>query len=898
MAVPSATRRQTRQILVAAVVAIAVLAVPASASAAAVPKNFIGMIADDVFAGDAAYRAAQLQGHLDAGVGLERYPFAWNTIEKSPGQFDFSYHDAYVAELAKRGLDLLPILVYSPAFRSSAPAGDANPTKWPPKNPADLGAFATAAIKRYGPAGTFWTERPDVPKRPIRAWQVWNEPNIPSYYPGGPEPAEYVKLLKATSSAIKAADPGATVVAAGMSQSSSGIPLLRFVEEMEKGGAAPAYDAMAVHAYAVDDDGAMQRVQGVRNVMSAYGDSKPIWVTEVGWGTAGTPFEYGTDEQGQAPRIGCAVVRLAEAKDSLGIKGLVEYDWRDDQATSSSGHWSNFAGLLRSDGTHKPSFDAFQQSALKAQAAPGVPNRPPVACMSVSEPAPVAGETVQFSSKSTDAPDGTITAQAWDLDNDGSFDDGTGTTASRSFAAPGSYTVRLRATDNGGASHVVSRPITVVAEARVSGSTLYYTAGAGETNNVTLSGGSGSFTIRDSGATMTPGPGCTASSASAVNCSGSINSFKLDLRDGADSVVNTSSTDMTVLGGPGNDTLTGGPGTDIFDQGQTADGADRIVGNGGVDGVFYSGRIKPVRVSLDDQANDGEDAAGDGTAEEADNVASDVENVLGGWADDVIAGSSAANTLDGGYGKDSLSGGSGNDSFPQSTLTDGADTVSGGAGTDDVSYKGRKLPVRVTLDDLVNDGNDADANGVADEGDNVKADVENVIGGLGADRLEGSAAANSLVGYKADDVLLGGGGDDSLDGQSGADSISGGAGVDKALYASRTLPATVDIDGAWDDGTTEDVSGTRRDNVMTDMESITGGTGDDTLTGSAGANTLEGGKGADTLSGLDGADTLLSWDSVVDRQVFCGAGTDSATADSSDPVPTSGPETCETITFH
>ncbi len=862
------------------------------------PTSFIGMVADDVFAGDAVYRAAQLQAHRNAGVGLERYPFAWNTIEKSPGQFDFSYHDAYVAELARQGLDLLPILVYSPAFRSSAPAGDPNPTKWPPKNPADLGAFATAAIKRYGPAGTFWAERPDIPRRPIRAWQVWNEPNIPSYYPGGPQPAEYVKLLKATSSAIKAADPGATVVAAGMSQSSSGMPLLRFVDEMEKGGAASAYDAMAVHAYAVDDEGAMRRLQEVRDVMSAHGDSKPIWVTEVGWGTAGTPFEYGTDEPGQAPRIGCAVARLAEAKDSLGIKGLVDYDWRDDQPASGSGHWSNFAGLLRSDGSHKPAFDAFQQSALKVQAAPGPANRPPVACMSVSEPAPVAGETVRFSSKSVDAPDGTVASQAWDLDNDGSFDDGTGSTASRSFPASGTYTVRLRATDDDGASHVVSRPIIVNAKARVSGSTLYYTAGGGETNNVTLSGGSGSYTIRDTGATMTPGPGCTAVSPSAVNCSGSINSFKLDLRDGADTAENTSFTGMTVVGGPGDDTLTGGPGTDIFDQGQAADGADRIVGNGGVDGVFYSSRIRPVRVSPDGQANDGEDAGGDGTAEEGDNVASDVENVLGGWADDVIVGSSAANTLDGGYGNDSLSGGSGNDSFPQSSLTDGADKIAGGSGTDDVSYKGRKIPVRVTVDNVANDGNDADADGVADEGDNVQSDVENVTGGLAADRLDGSSAANTLVGYKGDDTLRGGGGNDTLDGQSGADSLSGGANTDRVLYASRTLPATVDIDGVSDDGTTEDVSGTRRDNVMTDVESITGGSGDDTLTGNAFANTLDGGKGADTLSGLDGADSLLSWDGVVDNQVACGAGTDTASADVADPVATSGPDTCETINFH
>jgi hypothetical protein len=36
----------------------------------------------------------------------------------------------------------------------------------------------------------------------------------------------------------------------------------------------------------------------------------------------------------------------------------------------------------------------------------------------------------------------------------------------------------------------------------------------------------------------------------------------------------------------------------------------------------------------------------------------------------------------------------------------------------------------------------------------------------------------------------------------------------------------------------------------------------------------------------------------VDRQVSCGAGIDTASADVADPVATSGPDACETITFH
>ena len=46
--------------------------------------------------------------------------------------------------------------------------------------------------------------------------------------------------------------------------------------------------------------------------------------------------------------------------------------------------------------------------------------------------------------------DGTITSYAWDLDDDGAFDDGTGNTATRQFDTLGSYEVHLRVGDNEG----------------------------------------------------------------------------------------------------------------------------------------------------------------------------------------------------------------------------------------------------------------------------------------------------------------------------------------------------------------------------------------------------------------------------------------------------------------
>ena len=87
-------------------------------------------------------------------------------------------------------------------------------------------------------------------------------------------------------------------------------------------------------------------------------------------------------------------------------------------------------------------------------------NQAPSASFSQTPASPVVGQQIQFADTSSDA-DGTIAARAWDLNNDGQFDDGTGTSAQISFAAAGTYTVRLRVTDDDGATAVASRDVVV-----------------------------------------------------------------------------------------------------------------------------------------------------------------------------------------------------------------------------------------------------------------------------------------------------------------------------------------------------------------------------------------------------------------------------------------------------
>jgi hypothetical protein len=123
--------------------------------------------------------------------------------------------------------------------------------------------------------------------------------------------------------------------------------------------------------------------------------------------------------------------------------------------------------------------------------------------------------------------------------------------------------------------------------------------------------------------------------------------------------------------------------------------------------------------------------------------------------------------IQGGPGYDRLDGGPGDDRLSPYAF---GDVVSGGSGFDTVRYGGHTEPVIVTLDDVANDGRRATASHIADDND-IRSDVESVVGGNGDDELEGNAGANTLHGGDGGDVLTGNGGTDTLKGDAGADTL-------------------------------------------------------------------------------------------------------------------------------
>ncbi|MBY6240530.1 calcium-binding protein [Methylosinus sp. Sm6] len=319
--------------------------------------------------------------------------------------------------------------------------------------------------------------------------------------------------------------------------------------------------------------------------------------------------------------------------------------------------------------------------------------------------------------------------------------------------------------------------------------------------------------------------------------------------DSAADNLNGGAGDDTFYASPGADTIDGGAGNDslTFNYSYLTDiSASTIVG---VENLYTASRNVAAsaaqlqgftRIAFGAYQLDAGVAltlAGPGAVDLATQLGDRSVMFTGSGGADTIVTGGGADTLIGGAGGDRLNGGAGNDRLKGGS---GKDALDGGAGVDTADYRDKTTSVVVTL----NGASDAKVRvgGVAE--DTIR-NIENVIGGSGADTLTGDSLANALTG---------GGGDDRLKGGRGKDRLDGGAGVDTADYRDKTTSVVVTLNGASDAKVR--VGGVAEDTIR-NIENVIGGSGADTLTGDSLANALTGGGGNDTLTGGAGADHFV-----------------------------------------
>ena len=330
--------------LTALVLAVAV----ASPARAALPRSFFGVSVHPPAFDPGVSLTAQMRGIAATGAGTVTLSFEWLHAQPAPaGPFEFTATDRAVAAAARAKLVVLPVVVTSPPWAALTP-GEAFS---PPADPGTYAAYLRALVGRYGPRGTFWARNPSLPRRPIRRWQIWNEPvggNRPDgasvfWVDSRPFAPAYVALLRAARRAIRAADPRAVVVLAGLVGRSWETLRLLYAA-----GARGQFDAVSLHPYTGRPGNVLRAVGLVRAAMRTAGDGLvPILVTEVGWPSFTPNLSWGDEgvRRHQTWWLSQVIPLLAGARARLGIGGVIWNTWitRDHDPDDAFDH----CGLVR-----------------------------------------------------------------------------------------------------------------------------------------------------------------------------------------------------------------------------------------------------------------------------------------------------------------------------------------------------------------------------------------------------------------------------------------------------------------------------------------------------------------------------------------------------------------------
>ncbi len=254
---------------------------------------------------------------------------------------------------------------------------------YPPSSAAEKQAwqnFLKAAVGRYGPGGSYWSTKykqqygQSATPLPIQSWQIWNEPNLKKYFGPGSTTLQakankYAQLLAISHDAIKAKDPQARIVLAGMpgvpraAGSSNARDFLDAIYNVA--GVKADFDAAALHPYGCNLDAVRTGISRFSTVMKNRGDgATPLWLTEFAWGS-GPPDEFCTNKglTGQRDLLVSSFRMILQNRKTWNVQRLFWFLWRDPEPGSTFATYCSFcgtAGLLRHNRTAKPAYAAFR----------------------------------------------------------------------------------------------------------------------------------------------------------------------------------------------------------------------------------------------------------------------------------------------------------------------------------------------------------------------------------------------------------------------------------------------------------------------------------------------------------------------------------------------------------
>jgi hypothetical protein len=268
-----------------------------------------------------------ISGVKAAGSNLVRFPMMWWNVEKVPGHYDFSSFDAILQAFKDQGVRPVVFLAFgNPLY------GDSYSVR---------GADAIAAFARFAYAAAERYQSNDV------IWEIWNEPNLSSFWRPKGDYTEYMALLQATVPAIRQADPTALIIGPALSNT-----VTPFMASCIRAGILGLVDGVSIHPYqgAKYPEALENELKGLQGWIKKYKPiDKQVPVVFTEWGYS-TPIKNDFDR-------GNFLIREALFGLNHNIPINIWYNFRDPvQCNAPKNCW----GILANNSAPSPVYNLFQ----------------------------------------------------------------------------------------------------------------------------------------------------------------------------------------------------------------------------------------------------------------------------------------------------------------------------------------------------------------------------------------------------------------------------------------------------------------------------------------------------------------------------------------------------------
>lgn len=291
----------------------------------------------------------------DLGVKWARLQTGWAKTEKQEGIYDFAWLDQVVDQVRERSVIPWLSISYGNALytEGASATGVGFPPIHTPKERAAWQAYVRALVEHFRDRVTYY--------------EVWNEPDLSSFWKCGPKAADYVDLVRLTVEAIRELQPDARVVGGAIAW---GITpwSIKYLEDCMRAGLHELVDVISYHGYkSIPERHTTQEFPAFKHVLAKYNPKLDFWQGEAGM-------------QSQVPEKARGVGALSKMVSSEDIQARMLLrrfllDLGNDAKMCSYFHMADFAhyadfkqtfhyGVLRlEDGSPKPSFYALQSLA-------------------------------------------------------------------------------------------------------------------------------------------------------------------------------------------------------------------------------------------------------------------------------------------------------------------------------------------------------------------------------------------------------------------------------------------------------------------------------------------------------------------------------------------------------